>query len=338
MSIQYVIRRFLFAVMIVLVASALLFFVQRLSPKNPVRERLMQRAISSGFVQENADQLVASYNERFGLDRPLIEQYFRYMGNLLRGDLGPSLFSFPTTVLEIIQNALPWTIALYLSALLISAIFGSLLGALAAWPRSPGWVKGILTPLMTISGIPGYVFGILLIYLMAYQLRVVTGTQIFPYGGGRSPGVAVGFTPEFIINAIWHQILPATALILPSLGGWALGMRGMGVTVQGEDYVNFAEHKGLSDRRIFGSYYVRNAMLPQFTGLGLSLGSVVVSGSLVEGLFGLPGLGGVLGQAILVSDFPTINGVCLFIVIGIALAMFVIDLVNPLIDPRIRAR
>ncbi len=338
MSIQYVIRRLLFAVLIVFVASALLFFVQRLSPKNPIRERLMQRAISSGFVQENANELVEAYNEKFGLDRPLIEQYVRYMANLLRGDLGPSLFSFPATVVDIIRNALPWTISLYLVALLVSALFGSLLGALAAWPRSPGWIKGILTPLMMISGIPGYVFGILLIYLLAYQLRVITGVQVFPYGGGTSPGVIPGFNLNFILDAAWHQLLPAIALILPSLGGWALGMRGMGVTVQGEDYVNFAEHKGLSDRRIFGSYYVRNAMLPQFTGLGLSLGTVVVSGSLVEGLFGLPGLGGVLGQAILVSDYPTINGVCLFIVIGIALAMFVIDLVNPLIDPRIRAR
>jgi peptide/nickel transport system permease protein len=338
MSIKYVIRRALFALMVMLVASALLFFLQRLSPKNPIRERLMQRALSSGFSQANSEQVVAAYSKQFGLDQPLLTQYVLYMGNLLRGDLGPSMFSYPKTVVELIRDALPWTISLYAFALVVSAVLGSLLGALAAWPRSPTWIKGILTPLMSISGIPAVVFGILLIYFLAYQLRILLGREIFPYGGGTSPGVIPGFNLRFILDAIWHQMLPATALILPSLGFWALGMRGMGVTVQGEDYVNFAEHKGLSQRRIFGSYFVRNAMIPSVMGFGLALGSVVVSGSLVEGMFGLPGLGGVLGQAILVSDYPTINGVSLFIVIGVALATFVTDLLMPMIDPRIRAR
>ena len=113
-------------------------------------------------------------------------------------------------------------------------------------------------------------------------------------------------------------------------------MRGMGITIQGEDYVNFAEHKGLTGGRIFRDYYLRNALLPQVTGLALALGTVVTSAIIVEGLFGLPGIGSLLNLAIRSNDFPTIYGVVLFITIAVAVLMTVLEFVYPLLDPRIR--
>jgi peptide/nickel transport system permease protein len=133
-----------------------------------------------------------------------------------------------------------------------------------------------------------------------------------------------------------HQILPALALILGSVGGWVLSMRGMGVTIQGEDYVNFAEHKGLGGSVIFRDYYLRNALLPQVTGLALALGSVITNGIVVEGIFGLPGVGAVLGAAIQSNDFLVIYGIVLFITIAIATLMVLVELLYPLLDPRIQ--
>jgi len=124
-------------------------------------------------------------------------------------------------------------------------------------------------------------------------------------------------------------------LIVTQIGGWALGMRGMMVTVEGEDYMTFAEAKGLSDRRMFFRYGVRNALLPQVTGLALSL-SFIVSGSvLVELVMGYPGLGTKLARSIYQLDYFTIYGIVFFIIVSLGIAMFIIDLLYPFLDPRI---
>ena len=133
-----------------------------------------------------------------------------------------------------------------------------------------------------------------------------------------------------------HQVLPALSLILGSVGGWVLSMRGMGITIQGEDYVNFAEHKGLSPYRIFRDYYLRNTLLPQMTGLALALGTVVTSAIVVESIFGLPGIGTALNEAIRSNDYPVIYGIVLFITFAVATLMVLMEFVYPLLDPRIK--
>ena len=133
-----------------------------------------------------------------------------------------------------------------------------------------------------------------------------------------------------------HQILPSIALIFGSLGTWVLSMRGMGITIQGEDYVIFAEHKGLSSYTIFKDYYLRNALLPQVTALALALGNVITSAIVVETIFGLPGLGFVLITAIRSNDFLVIYGIVLFITIAVAVLMALVELLYPLLDPRVR--
>jgi peptide/nickel transport system permease protein len=172
---------------------------------------------------------------------------------------------------------------------------------------------------------------LLLLFFVAFRLK------IFPLGNAYSTGMIPDWSnPHFVLDVLWHQILPGLALILGTVGAWVLSMRGMGVTIQGEDYVLFAEHKGLGGYAIFKDYYLRNALLPQVTGLALALGTLVTSAIVVEGQFGLPGLGRVLSQAIQANDFLVIYGVVLFITIAVASLMVLVELFYPLLDPRIR--
>jgi peptide/nickel transport system permease protein len=210
-------------------------------------------------------------------------------------------------------------------------VIGNLLGAIAAWPRSPQWVRSLATPFILFQGVPPILLGVLLLFFVGFKLKLA------PLGGAYSTGVIPNWSsPAFIWDVVHHQLLPGLALLLGSVGGWVLTMRGMGVTIQGEDYVNFAEHKGLDGGTIFRDYYLRNALLPQATGLALALGTVVSSAIVIESQFGLPGLGRVLDTAIRSNDFLVIYGVVLFVIIAVATLMVLMEFVYPLLDPRIR--
>jgi peptide/nickel transport system permease protein len=147
--------------------------------------------------------------------------------------------------------------------------------------------------------------------------------------------VTSGFDLRHVWDLIYHSILPALSIIIAGIGGWALGMRGMMVTVLGEDYLTLAEAKGLRDRHIFLRYALRNAMLPQFTGLAISLGFIVSGATIVEYLFSYPGMGYQLYRSITSNDYPVIQGITFFLVLAVATAIFVIDLLYPWLDPRI---
>jgi peptide/nickel transport system permease protein len=330
-SIKKVVQRILFLFLVIWAASTITFFIPRLSPKNPIRERFLQLAASGGFAPADLEKIVASYNAKFGLDKPLYEQYFTYVSGVLRLDLGVSLNKYPRTVMELIMDSLPWTIVLLFVTTLLSFIIGNLLGALAAWPRSPQWVRMIATPFVLLTGVPPVIMGVLLLFFVAFRLK------LFPLGNAYSTGSIPDWTNwKFVLDVVYHQILPGLALLLGTVGGWVLSMRGMGITIQGEDYVLFAEHKGLSSATIFKDYFLRNAMLPQVTGLALSIGLIVTSAIVVEGQFNLPGLGRVLQAAIQSNDFLVIYGVVLFITIAVATMMVFVELIYPLLDPRIR--
>lgn len=323
-------RRLLFLIMVVWAASTITFFVPRLSKVNPVRERFAQLARTGGFSPADLEVIVASYNEKFGLDKPLWQQYTDYIGGLARFDLGVSMYQYPKTVIELIMEALPWTIGLLLVTTILSFIIGNLLGALSAWPPAPTWLRNVATSFVLLTGVPPILMGILLIFFIAFRLHLL------PMSGAHSIGIVPSMSASFILDSLKHQILPAVALILGTVGGWVLGMRGMGVTVLGEDYVLYAEHKGLSNTTIFRDYFLRNALLPQVTAFALALGSVITSAVVVEQIFGLPGVGSILGAAIQANDFLVIYGIVLFITIVIATLMVLVELLYPLLDPRIR--
>jgi peptide/nickel transport system permease protein len=323
-------KRLSFLILVIWAASTIVFFIPRLSPRNAIRERFAELARSGGFSPGDLEKIIANMQEQFGLDRPLLEQYWNYLGNVIRLDFGYSLNRYPATVADIIAQALPWTFGLLLVTTIFSFVIGNLLGAVSAWPKAPNWLRSIATPFVLLTGVPPVIMGVLLLFFIGFRLKLL------PLGGAYSIGVVPNWSWGFAFDMLRHQLLPALALILGSVGGWVLSMRGMGVTIQGEDYVNFAEHKGLTAGRIFRDYYLRNTLLPQATGLALALGTVVTSAIIVEGLFGLPGLGTVLNNAIRSNDFPVIYGIVLFITIAIASLMTLMEFIYPLLDPRIR--
>ena len=233
-----------------------------------------------------------------------------------------------------IGNALPWSIGLLFVSTVLGFIVGTLLGGIAAWSRRgtiPGarFVEGLLVSAMAVSAIPYYLVGLVLIYVFGL------GLGLFPISGGYSPGATPGLSFGFVLDVLHHSILPALSIIVTSAGFCALGMRGMMVTTLGEDYVKYAEANGLRPRTVFLRFAMRNAMLPQFTSLGLSLGYVVSGSVLVEVVFAYPGVGTLLFRAISVSDFTLIHGLVLMIVLAVGLVTLALDLVYPLLDPRV---
>jgi peptide/nickel transport system permease protein len=330
-TIKLVAKRLLFLLLVIWSASTIVFFIPRLSSRNAIRERFAELARSGGFSPGDMEKIIANMQQQFGLDRPLLDQYVTYLGNILRFDFGYSLQRYPTTVIDLIAQAIPWTLALLAVTTVLSFIIGNLLGAIAAWPRAPRWLRNIATPFVLLTGVPPVIMGVLLLFFVGFRLKLA------PLGGAYSAGLIPEWDSwSFWVDLLWHQLLPALSLILGSVGGWVLSMRGMGITIQGEDYVNFAEHKGLTGGRIFRDYYLRNTLLPQVTGFALALGTVVTSAIVIEGIFGLPGIGTALNNAIRSNDFPVIYGIVLFITIAVAVLMTVIEFIYPLLDPRIR--
>ncbi len=320
--------RVLLLVAMVWTAGTVNFIMPRLSDRDPIAERLTQIASQGGGSLAGIQDMVKSYQERFGLDRSLWTQYVDYLGSIARLDFGYSIANYPTRVADQIAYALPWTIGLLGTATIIAFVCGTLLGALAAWPRAPRFFRNVLPLFMVLSAIPFYLVGLVLVYFLAFRLNW------FPSGGGSELTAIAGFSWAYAGDVLYHSLLPAFSIVIASIGFWALGMRGMMVSVQGEDYMMFADAKGLRPRRIFFAYGMRNAILPQVTALALSLGRIITGSVLVEMVFAYPGIGTLLFESIKLSDYFTIYGCVLVLVLATGLSMIVVDLLYPLLDPR----
>jgi peptide/nickel transport system permease protein len=329
---SYLLRRAGVFLLIAWLAATLNFFLPRLTGQDPVRVKLLQQAQLGGHVQAGIDEMVKEYDRRFGLDRPLWAQYLTFLRDAARLDFNYSIANYPRTVNEMIAEALPWTVGLLGTTTAVSFALGTFLGALLGWPRAPLWMRWLMPPLWALHAIPFFLLGLILIYLFAFRFPVL------PMFGGYSAGAFPAMTVPFVLDLLWHAILPALSIILVATGGWALSMRGMMVTTQGEDYVVFAEAKGLRSLTIFLRYCVRNALLPQATGLALALGQIVSGAVLVEVIFGYPGIGTVLFQAIRENDHFLIQGIVFTVIIALGLATLILDAVYPLLDPRISYR
>jgi peptide/nickel transport system permease protein len=329
-SFNYLLRRFGLLIAVIWTAATINFFMPKLTPRNPVREKLYQMSQTGGFIEAGIEDMIKSYEIKFGLDQPLWKQYLRYLGDMFRLDLGYSLANFPKRVINQIGEVVGWSVGIALTTLLISFTLGILLGALIAWPKSPKFLQWLVAPLMTISAVPAYIFGLVLIYFLAFR------ANLFPMSGGFTLGTLPDNSLRYYLDVLKHAILPALSVVLVSLGGWALGMRGMMVTTEGEDYMLLAEAKGLKDSHIFLRYGMRNAMLPLVTGLGISLGFLVTGQILVESLFGFPGVGTLLSSSIRLLDYTSIYGIVFMIILSVGVMTLILDLIYPLLDPRIK--
>jgi peptide/nickel transport system permease protein len=328
--INYLIRRTSQLLLIVFIAVTINFLIPRAIPGDPIEAALQTRISMTGNVDVNVQEVAAAYRAKFGLDKPLWQQYLNYWFDILRLDFGVSLMDFPQPVISKVRAAVPWTLGLLGVSTLVAFGIGTILGALVAWPRAPRFLHALVPPFMILSAIPFFLLGIILISIFAVEIR------IFPSGSGFSPIRILRFDLGSILDILYHAILPSLALVLGGIGSWALGMRAMMVSVLGEDYITFADAKGLPARRVFLWYGLRNAMLPQITHLAVVLGHILSGAVLVEAIFNYPGLGGVLVGAIAGKDYFVIQGIVLMLIITLAVTLFILDLIYPLIDPRIR--
>jgi len=325
---SYFVRRLLVFLFVIWAAASLNFLVPRLAPGDPMAATLARMSMS-GDRMEGGAEIIESYRARFGLDQSLGVQYLKYLGAVVRFDFGYSLASFPARVLEIIGRALPWTVGLLLTTTILSFGLGILLGAFVAWRSGETAVEILAAPFVVLAAIPYYLLALLLVYALAF------GLDLFPSGGTTRIGASLEWTLPSMLDVLHHSLLPALSIILSSLGGRMISMRSMMVRVMESDYLTLARAKGLPDRRVFLWYAARNAILPEITTLGISLGFVASGATLVEVVFSYPGIGYQLYRAIGNSDFNLIQGITLIMVISVATAILVLDLVYPRLDPRI---
>jgi peptide/nickel transport system permease protein len=324
----YLLRRVGMFLLTVWLGTTLIFIIPRLAPGDPITAMIGRMSAAGGRV-ENSEEIIAAWRARFGLDAPWHVQYLRYLRNMATFNLGYSLAYFPTQVEDMAARSMPWTIGLLSLATLMSFILGNTIGALLAWRRTPNMVKNLLPISLTFTSIPAFMLGILFVYVFAF------GLKWFPFAGAYGRGIQPGPTLEFIKSVIHHGTLPALAIVVTTMGFWALGMRGMMITTDGEDYMILAQAKGLRPSRIFWLYGVRNAILPQVTALALTLGAIAGGSVIVEYIFTYPGMGYLLYQGIVNTDYSLIQGVVFFLILGVALSVLILDLILPLIDPRI---
>lgn len=308
--------------------TTLIFVIPRLAPGDPVAAMLSRLEASAPQVDDSA-AIIEAWRARFGLDAPWHIQYLRYLRNAFTFQLGYSLSYFPTEVEDIVRRGLPWTLGLLSLATIFAFILGNAIGALLAWRRTPGLARTLLPLSLIFTSIPPFMLGILLLSVFAF------GLEWLPFAGGYGRGLEPGVNVAFMLSVLKHGTLPALAIVITTMGFWALGMRGMMVTTDGEDYMVLAQAKGLRPWRIFLLYGVRNSILPQVTALALSLGAIAGGSVIVEYIFTYPGMGYMLYLGIVNTDYTLIQGIVFFLIVGVALAVLIIDLLYPLIDPRI---
>jgi peptide/nickel transport system permease protein len=333
--IKFITSTYTFSVLIqglltIWLASTFTFFLIRLLPGNPVEVKIDQ-LMQQGFTQAEAQNQAATLFD-FDPDQPMLEQYIEYLGKLVRGDLGQSIVSAGTAVRSQILRFLPWTLISIGTALLVSFTLGVLIGlAMAYWRGS--LMDNLITALASIlSGIPDYVYAIMIILIAGVQL------QWFNVGamrGGVDPNLTPGFTLEYIGSVIQHALLPVITYVLATIGTWILSMKSSTISTLGEDYINVAKARGLSERRILLAYVGRNAMLPLVTRLAISIGFVVSGSVIVERFFEYPGLGRALFTAVSTRDYTTMQGIFLVITIAVIVSNIFADLLLGWLDPRV---
>lgn len=327
--VRYLGRKLVWTLVVLVVALLLNFFLPRLIPGNPVDVLVGNLARGGGAGGDQLRLIHENFTREFGLDQPLWQQFFTYVGKLLHGDLGTSFGQYPASVNTLVAQALPWSIVLQLPAIMVGWIVGNALGAVAAFKG--GWFdRGAFLGSLFLSSVPYFCLAIILLFVFGVQLGM------FPTGGAYSFGLSPELSWTFFGDAITYFWLPFWSLVLVFIGGQAVGMRSMAIYELGADYVNYGRGLGLRDSTIV-RYIFRNASLPQITGLALSISGMIAGALITELIFSYPGLGTLLFNAIGTNDYPVISSIALLITLAVLVANFAVDVVTGLIDPRIRA-
>ncbi len=321
-TVKYVCKRFFSALFTLWVALTFNFLLPRMMGGDPAEFLASQTALGSA---EYAQQV----REQFGLDKSVFEQYIRYLGGLVRGDLGVSYTNFPIPVTEIITQAIPWTLLVVLVSTLLSFLIAWIIGTLAALKKGSWFDNLAVGTSFYIQSIPYFWVGMLLVMGLGYHLGW------FPMGHAMTPGAELSSFWAKAGNIAYHACLPVLSLVIVSLAGRMIMMRSNILQVFSEDYIVLAQAKGLRRGKILTKYALRNALLPSFTGLMLSLGQAVGGAIATEIIFSYPGIGLTIMNAILSHDYPLVQGCFAIIALSVVAINFLADLIYPLIDPRV---
>jgi peptide/nickel transport system permease protein len=316
--------------LVIFIGINIAFFVTHMTPIDPVEQSISAATSFGSTSPEAIEMLRQSLRDLYGLEGTLWDQYLDFWRRVLVADFGPSLSAFPTPVSFLIWNALPWTVGLLLVSTLIAWVLGNLLGGLAGYYRD--------SRLLRLAGVIAMAFHPIPYYIVAFVLLILFGYvwPVLPITGGYQMNMARGFSPEFVLSVLKHAILPALSLVLVGVGGWFMGMRALVSNIVTEDYVTYAEYGGVDRNRILTSYVMRNALAPQVTGLAMSLGAIFNGAIITEQVFGYPGIGTLLVDAVHAGDYSLVLGVTTASILAVSVAVLLIDLVYPLIDPRVR--
>ncbi|GAA4188306.1 ABC transporter permease [Microbacterium oryzae] len=324
---KYVLQKLGLFALTLWAAITLNFFLPRLMPGSPADAALAK--LSQNGPVSDATRL--AIEAQLGVPTgSLWDQYVSYLGQVVRLDFGVSYTFYPQSVSSMVSTALPYTIGLVGIVTVLAFVIGTLIGVAAAWRRG-GWLDSL--PTLTgsfLSTFPYFWTALLLLFFLGYVLHW------FPTTGAYAATTTPGFTLAFIGDLVRHAVLPALTILLTSLGGWIIGMRNAMINTLGDDYVTFAEANGLRGRTIAIRYAARNAILPNLTGFGLTLGGVVGGSILVEQVFGYPGIGYLLFNAVIGQDYPLMQALFLMITVSVLIANFLVDILYGVLDPRTR--
>jgi len=325
---KYFLNKLLWFFITLVCAFLLNFILPRLMPGDPVAV-ITARVVQGMTSQSGIQQVYNQYAELFGTNKPMLEQFFLYVRNALRGDFGVSFSQYPRPVADIIMSSIWWTVALQFPAIIVGWLIGNTLGALAAYLKG-GFDKVLMPVSIFLSNLPAFGMAVILHVIFA------VGLEWFPTSGGYGFDLLPTFTWSFMWSVIVHYQLPFWSIVLVAIGGQAIGMRSMAIYELNVDYVKYSRFLGIPDRKIVG-YVFRNAMLPQVTGLALSIGGMVGGALFAEIIFSYPGLGFTLYNGVMGRDYPLISAATLIITVMVLSANFIIEILYGIIDPRIKA-
>ncbi|HTX71188.1 MAG TPA: ABC transporter permease [Rectinemataceae bacterium] len=324
---KYLLRHLGLYLLAAWVSVTLNFFLPRTMPGDPVTALIGRMHGKLGPAAIEA--LKATYGFTKG---SIVQQYFSYLSHLLHGDFGVSLSAYPVPVSAIISTALLWTLLLGFVVTVLGFVAGTALGVIVGWKRG-GRLDSILPGLFSFLGsFPYFFLAMLALFFLGYSWKW------FPMAHAYADSLSPGLSWPFIASVLYHLVLPAATVLLVSIGGWLISMRSTMIAVLAEDYITMAEAKGLSQRRVMLSYAMRNAILPNITQFGMSIGFILGGQILTEIVFSYPGLGFYLVRAVTTHDYPLMQALFLMITLAILAANFIMDLLYVRLDPRVRGR
>jgi peptide/nickel transport system permease protein len=326
---KYILPRILTYIAVIFIGITICFVIPRLTPLDPVMVAINRFSQYGQYYDpESLDKMIDSMKELYGLKGSLFEQYIAFLRRALTGDFGPSLINFPIPAVDLVRKALPWTVSLLSMSTIISWLLGNFIGGVTGYFSDKRWAKALTAFATVVYPTPYYIMALLLMAFLTYVI------PIFPTYGATSLDPAL--TLKFIADYLYHAALPSLSLVMVGYGWWFLSIRNIVLHTKQEEFVQYGEITGLPRRTILLRYVIRNSLLPQVTGLSVALGGIFSGAMITEAVFSYPGLGYVLLNSVTTGDFNLMMAIVTYSIIAVATSTLILDLLYPLIDPRIR--